>query len=177
MLKRVIYMSNNKYAFLMIDYETPMFIKQIHNQLQDLDLYKGDNGCDTGIETQTHVTLVPCLDNNVCVDDIKQHLEPLHKYTIFLNNISSFNKEEYDVLKCDAQCDFLHMTNKKIREFFPSYSEYQDYHPHLTIAYLNKGVCDKFCKEILTPLVVLKPKHFTFSWYDKNDEQQRITFL
>ena len=89
--------------------------------------------------------MLPQLSKTIEKDKINDEEE------IFANNFANnqlINKEEYDVLKCDAQCDFLHMTNKKIREFFPSYSEYQDYHPHLTIAYLNKGVCDKFCKEI-----------------------------
>lgn len=165
----------NKYAFLMIDYDTPSFIKDIHSQLLEDELYREEEG-DNGIELDTHVTLAPCLDNNTNLEELKQYLLPLSKYTILLNNISTFDNELYDVLKCDVQCDFLHNTNNKLKSIYPMHTEYDEYHPHLTIAYLNKGVCDKFTKDILTPLVILKPKQFHYSFYDENGNQQIIKF-
>lgn len=165
----------NKYAFLMIDYDTPSFIKDIHSQLLEDELYKEEEG-DKGIELDTHVTLAPCLDNDIDLEELKQHLLPLSKYTILLNNVSTFDNELYDVLKCDVQCDFLHNTNHKLKTIYPMHTEYDEYHPHLTIAYLNKGVCDRFKKDILTPLVVLKPKQFHYSFYDENGIQQKIKF-
>lgn len=169
-------MQNNKYAFLMIEYETPSFITDIHSQLFDEDLYK--EGDDSGIEKEAHVTLVPCLDNNVNLEDLKQHLLPLEKYKVLLNNISTFENELYDVLKCDVQSDFLHQTNSLITSKYPTYSEFKEYHPHLTIAYLNKGgVCDKFKQDVLSPLVILKPKCFNFSFYNNNNERENIRFI
>lgn len=159
----------------MIDYDTPSFIKDIHSQLLEDELYIKEDG-DNGIELDTHVTLAPCLDNNTNLEELKQYLLPLSKYTILLNNISTFDNELYDVLKCDVQCDFLHNTNHILKSIYPMHTEYEEYHPHLTIAYLNKGVCDKFKKDILTPLVVLKPKQFHYSFYDENGNQQRIKF-
>ena len=167
----------NKYAYLMIDYETPSFIKDIHSQLLDNELYKEEDG-DNGLELETHVTLAPCLDNNIDLEELKKHLLPLNKYTILLNNISTFDNELYDVLKCDVQCDFLHNTNHLLKSIYPMHTEYDEYHPHLTIAYLNKGgICDRFKKDILTPLVILKPKCFNFSFYNDNDEMENIRFI
>lgn len=165
----------NKYAFLMIDYETPSFVKDIHSQLIDEDLYIGEDG-DNGVELESHVTLAPCLDNDISIEELKKHLLPLNKYQILLNNISMFNNELYDVLKCDVQCDFLHNTNQKLKTMYQMHTEYSDYHPHLTIAYLKKGIGEKFIKDILSPLVVLKPKQFHYSFYDKNGVQQQIKF-
>lgn len=165
-----------EHAFLMIDYETPEIIQDIQNILTNDEIYT-EEGEDYGVENETHVTLVPCLDNNLDLEELKKLLPPLDKFVIMLNNISLFtNKENYDVLKCDAQSLILLDTNKKIREIFPSRSEYTEYHPHVTIAYMKKGMGNKYTKDILSPLVVLKPKHFHFSCADKDGSDKDVYF-
>ena len=165
-----------EYAFLMIDYDTPEIIKDIHNKISDEEIYTEDNK-EYGIEHETHVTVVPCLDNDVNLDEIKKMLEPLEKYKLMLNNISMFtNNEKFDVLKCDANSFILKDTNKKITSKFPTHSEYKEYNPHVTIAYLKKDIGDKYTKDILSPLVVLKPKRFHFSYVDKDGNEKDIYF-
>lgn len=165
-----------EYAFLMIDYDTPEIIKDIHNKISDEEVYT-EKDEEYGIEHETHVTVVPCLDNDVNLDRIKEMLEPLEKYKLMLNNISMFtNNEKYDVLKCDANSFILKNTNKKITSKFPTHSEYKEYNPHVTIAYLKKDIGEKYTKDILSPLVVLKPKRFHFSYVDKNGNEKDIYF-
>lgn len=165
-----------EYAFLMIDYDTPEIIKDIHNKISDEEVYT-EKDEEYGIEHETHVTVVPCLDNDVNLDRIKEMLEPLEKYKLMLNNISMFtNNEKYDVLKCDANSFILKNTNKKITSKFPTHSEYKEYNPHVTIAYLKKDIGEKYTKDILSPLVVLKPKRFHFSYVDKNGDEKDIYF-
>jgi 2'-5' RNA ligase len=165
-----------EYAFLMIDYDTPEIIKDIHNKISDEEVYT-EKDKEYGIEHETHVTVVPCLDNDVNLDKIKKMLEPLEKYKLMLNNISMFtNNEKFDVLKCDANSFILKDTNKKITSKFPTHSEYKEYNPHVTIAYLKKDIGEKYTKDILSPLVVLKPKRFHFSYVDKNGDEKDIYF-
>ena len=165
-----------EYAFLMVDYDTPEIIKDIHDKLSDDEIYT-EKDEDYGIERETHVTLVPCLDNDVDLDELKDMLEPLDKYKLMLNNISMFtNNEKYDVLKCDASSFILNNTNKKITDKFPTHSEYKEYNPHVTIAYLKKDIGDKYTKEILSPLVVLNPKRFHFSYVDKDGNEKETFF-
>lgn len=165
-----------EYAFLMIDYDTPEIIKDIHDKISDEEVYT-EKDEEYGIEHETHVTVVPCLDNDVNLDKIKEMLEPLEKYKLMLNNISMFtNNEKYDVLKCDANSFILKNTNKKITSKFPTHSEYKEYNPHVTIAYLKKDIGEKYTKDILSPLVVLKPKRFHFSYVDKNGDEKDIYF-
>lgn len=165
-----------EYAFLMIDYDTPEIIKDIHNKISDEEVYT-EKDEEYGIEHETHVTVVPCLDNDVNLDRIKEMLEPLEKYKLILNNISMFtNNEKFDVLKCDANSFILKDTNKKITSKFPTHSEYKEYNPHVTIAYLKKDIGEKYTKDILSPLVVLKPKRFHFSYVDKNGDEKDIYF-
>lgn len=169
--------NETKYAFLMIRFNTPYIIKEIQEKLSEDDLYYGDGSrSGFGIETDTHVTLVPCLDNNVDLDDIKDMLEPLDKYQTFLTNISMFDNPDFEVLKCDASSIPLFNTNKLITDKFPTHSEYRDYHPHATIAYVKHGVAEKYTKDVLDKLVVLEPKEFWFSYYDENGNEKEITW-
>lgn len=163
---------NREYAFLMIDYDTPDIIKELQEKLPEDEIYTDYD--DYGIERDTHVTVVPCLDNDVDVEELKKLLEPLSKYKLMLNNVSIFNCEDYDVLKCDASSFILTDTNKKITDKYETHTQYKDYHPHVTIAYLKKGLADKYAKDILDSIVVLKPKNFHFSWVDKDGKEKEI---
>lgn len=169
--------TENKYAFLMIRFNTPDIIKEIQEKLSEDDLYYGDGSrSGFGLETDTHVTLVPCLDNDIDLDSLKQLLKPLGEYQTFLTNISMFDNPSFEVLKCDASSIPLFNTNKLITDKFTTHSEYKEYHPHVTIAYVKHGVAEKYTKDILDKLIVLEPKEFWFSYYDKNGNEKEITW-
>lgn len=142
-----------EYAFLMIDYEMPTFIKDLQNKIPKNELYFGtdeekkDN--QYGLEKESHVTLAPCLDSDVDINKLKELLLPLKEYKCILNNISIFENDNYDVLKADVKCPNMHKTYNKIKENFELHSAYKEYHPHMTIAYMQKGMADKI--EELTP--------------------------
>ena len=164
---------SRKYAFLMIDYETPDLIKDLHKKIDNKELYIKDD--EYGIEKETHVTLVACLENDVDVEELKKYLNKLEEYKIVLTDISKFENEDYDVLKCSAKSMKLNETNKKIRDKFTTHSTYKEYNPHVTIAYLKSGMADKYTKTPLSPLVVLKPKCFHYSWWE-DDTPKSTTF-
>ena len=65
------------------------------------ELYIQDN--DYGLEKETHVTLVACLDNDVKYEELKPYLSNLSDYKVILTDISVFECDDYDVLKCSAQ--------------------------------------------------------------------------
>lgn len=162
----------------MIEYDTPELIRDIWNQLPDEELYYDENfPGDYGIEKQSHVTLVPCLENSVDLNALKRYLRPLYEYPLLLTNVSAFtNNDNYDVLKCDVANDILNATNKRICADFPTFTEYKEYHPHMTVAYMKKGLTDKYHKDIVIPLVILKPKSFLFSHYTDDGEYQLVKF-
>lgn len=43
--------------------------------------------------------------------------------------------------------NYLHKLNKKFRKY-PFTSDYPDYHPHCTIAYVKAGTSDKYIKKL-----------------------------
>lgn len=157
-----------EYAFLMIDYEMPSFIKDLQNKIPNNELYFGtdeekkDN--QYGFEKESHVTLAPCLDSDVDINKLKELLLPLKEYKCILNNISIFENDNYDVLKADVKCPNMHKTYNKIKENFELHSAYKEYHPHMTIAYMQKGMADKYKKKMLDKIKELTPTSFDFSY-------------
>lgn len=154
------------YGFLMIGYEKPEMIQELQNMIPYEELYVEEDSDDYGMEDEPHVTLVPCLDKHLDVETLKHELESLEKYQIVLTNISKFDNENFDVLKCDVGSVPLVDTNCRICDKFPTYTEFRDYHPHMTIAYLKKGMADKYLKNVIAPLVVLKPTCFIWTGCD-----------
>ena len=171
-------MDNKRLAFLMVDFETPEFIKELQDKIPEDELYTDPNDKDFtyGLEKETHVTLAACLDNDVDLEEIKKILLHVGDYSVMLTDISMFENEKYDVLKCNAASLNLYVTNKKILDKCPSHSEFKEYHPHVTIAYLKKGKAKKYTKDVLDKLVVLEPKNFNFSWFDKDGKQKHKTW-
>ena len=155
--------TNREYAFLMVDYETPSIIKDLQKKIPSRELYTEEDNEDYGLEKQSHVTLVPCLDNDIDIDKLKSYLKPINKYDIVLTDISKFECEKFDVLKCAVKSKALKDTNKEIVDKFETHSEYKDYNPHMTIAYMKKGMADKYLKKILDKLILLKAKNFNIS--------------
>ena len=167
--------TNREYAFLMVDYETPSIIKDLQKKIPSRELYTEEDNEDYGLEKQSHVTLVPCLDNDIDIDKLKSYLKPIDEYDIVLTDISKFECEKFDVLKCAVKSKTLKDTNKEIVDKFETHSEYKDYNPHMTIAYMKKGMADKYLKKILDKLILLKAKNFNFSYFDGNKDKN-ITF-
>lgn len=168
--------TSRQYAFLMVDYMSNSFIEEIQSKIKNDELYTEEENDDYGLEKTPHVTLVPCLDNDADLEKLKTYLEDISKYDIILTDLSKFECEKFDVLKCNVQSETLKNTNKKILKDFESHSEYKVYKPHLTIAYMKHGMADKYLRKILPKLIHLKPKKFHFSYIDKNGNEKEIKF-
>lgn len=168
--------TSREYAFLMIDYEGNDFIEKIQSKIKKEHLYTEEDNDDYGIEKNPHVTLVPCLNNDVDVNKLKTYLDDISEYDIILTDLSKFECENFDVLKCAVKSNKLIETNKKIVKDFETHSEYKDYTPHLTIAYMKHGMADKYTENILPKLIHLKPKNFHFSYVDENNEEKDLKF-
>lgn len=169
----------DKYAFLMVDFQTPDYIKEIQNSIKDYELYKPsdpDSPFVYGLETETHVTLAPCLDNDVDLEQLKKHLLPLNDYKTMLSDVSVFSNDNYDVLKCGVVCQALHTTNSAIKANYTLHTEFTTYKPHITIAYMNKGYADKYKKNVITEPVFLTPICFSFGYYE-DGEYKKITWV
>lgn len=166
-----------EYGFLMIGYDNPEIIQEIQNAIPYEELYTEEDNDDYGLEDDIHVTLVPCLDRHMNVEELKKEVKELNKYAILLSNISKFEADKYDVLKCDVGSFNLFDTNRNICSKYPTFSEFKEYHPHMTIAYLKKGMADKYLQDFICPTHVLMPRCFMWSGSNEDDSDLNIEWI
>ena len=64
-----------------------------------------------------------------------------------------FENEVFDVLKFDVDSEDLHEYNGHFAKL-PNSDSYPDYHPHCTIAYLNKGMAKNYHGKLAKPFII-----------------------
>jgi 2'-5' RNA ligase len=172
-----------EFACLMLDYKMPEFIKELQKKIPEDELYFGETKKDKddntyGIENESHITLVYGLENDVKFKDLKKYLYPIDEYKTILINISVFKNDKFDVLKAEAKCPMADKSNKCISNNFDVNSDYNEYKPHMTIAYMKKGKADKYKKAMLDKIEDMTPHEFDYSYSedgkDKNDFYKKI---
>lgn len=137
---------NFKYAVVKANINLPE-LKDIQSKIKKEDIHQDSNNT-MGLEDNPHVTLLYGLHKNVTTDDVKKALKNLKlPDTIKVKGISKFENDEYDVLKFDVDKKGLSEINTALKEL-PYTNKYDDYKPHLTIAYLKKGKADKYINKI-----------------------------
>lgn len=132
----------HEYACAMLYFAFPE-MGRIHKMINLDDLYTEEEDDSFGLEDEPHVTLLYGLHSNVSTDDIVNVLEKFTFEDCIIHNPSLFKNEKYDVLKFDARGDNLNEVNKELVQF-PHTSDFPDYHPHMTIAYLKPGKGKKY---------------------------------
>lgn len=117
--------------------------EDVLSAIERKDVYtkKGEN---FGLETNPHVTILHGLKDQVHGDLVCRICQSLENpLEVEIQNASTFEQDEYDVLKFDVDSDLLHKMNKAFRGL-PHESRYDEYKPHMTVAYLKKGKADKY---------------------------------
>lgn len=105
----------------------------------------------SGIENEPHVTVLYEFLPSIKTEAIVKHARTIKgPLTLWASNVSIFdNSPDYDVLKFDIFSKNLIDLNKSFR-VFPNENKYPKYHPHMTIAYLKKGMAQKYTNAIFT---------------------------
>ena len=131
-------------------------LKVFHEKIDSEDL-TGD-----GLETEPHVTLLYGLHSDE-IDDQEVISRCTKGITsMLLHNVSAFQNKEYDVLKFDVRSNFLHDINKDLSEL-PHTTDFPDYHPHCTIAYLKPGKAKKYEEMFLDRSYEVFPTKIVYS--------------
>lgn len=98
---------------------------------------------------EAHVTLLYGIHEDVPDEDVEEIINQIDTIEVTLKNVSSFENDGFDVLKFDVEGSDLFEYNKKLSEL-PHTTNFPDYHPHLTIAYLKKDVLTDEMQENLS---------------------------
>lgn len=121
--------------------------KQLQDLIDEEDLYNPKDETGFGREIDPHITILYGLHDNIQDSDIKKEIDLLKEPKLKLGKVSSFSNDKFDVLKFDVESKDLHAANKKFCEF-PFTSNFPKYHPHCTIAYVKKGMADKYIAKL-----------------------------
>lgn len=150
-------------------------IKEMYGKINPEDLYVEGDGF--GLETEPHCTLLYGLHPEVTLEDIESVLDNYTYYTCKAHNLSIFENELYDVLKYDIKGDGLRQTNEELKTF-PYTSNYPNYNPHMTIAYLKPGKGKEYVENLTKEYseLLMSPQHVVYSTNDgtKNKINVRI---
>ena len=112
------------------------------------DLYLPDNEV-YGMETNPHLTLLYGLHKEVSVEDIEKAINQFNikDFKIEVDGIDIFENEQFDVLKMKVfNSKILNQMHLKLKEL-PNSDKYEQYSPHITIAYLKSGTGNKYIDE------------------------------
>lgn len=140
---------------------------------------------DSGIEKDPHVTILYGIDMDRFgkpedLDFIKTEIEKsgLMKRKFHADRITTFKNEDKDVLKFDFEkssaIEDLRKLNALFTKHFEVVSDFPDYKPHCTVAYLQKGSGKQFTQD-LQNIVPFNVKKAIFSSKKSEDADKYIT--
>lgn len=133
-----------KLGCLMLYFNHRDWKKYVKSLVDEKDLYKPKDD-DYGYCKYPHTTILFGIhDYDTVTKDIQKYILNLKKLDdIKIKGVSLFENEGFDVVKFDIKSKKLEKINEKICDKFDYTNEY-DYHPHLTISYVKKGLGKKY---------------------------------
>jgi hypothetical protein len=103
-------------------------------------LYTDPNDPTYGYDEEPHVTLKYGFIPDLQRKDIASILKGVKPFDIILHSLSQFNNEKYDVVKFDVDKNNPTLMELRKRcDQYPNEDSYPEYHPHMTLAYVQKG--------------------------------------
>lgn len=126
-------------------------------------LYTEKDDESYGREKQPHITIKYGLVKSYTEEQIKKLLHHVTPFDIQIKGIGIFENEKFDVVKFDVDSPEL----RKLNEIFnnlPNHDEHPTYNPHMTLAYVKKGMGSRFVK---TPGKLAKVPVHTIVYSDR----------
>tara|TARA_R110000796_G_scaffold161858_1_gene278622 strand:- start:4116 stop:4694 length:579 start_codon:yes stop_codon:yes gene_type:complete len=139
----------------------------VQDMIPEDELYTEEGGVTFGRENDPHITILFGLHDTISDDTIKDLATNLEApESITLKDISIFSNDKYDVVKFDVTGDSKDELSKMNDVFTkqPHTTNFPDYHPHCTIAYVKAGNGSKYVKTLSKDKEIkIKPNRVIYS--------------
>lgn len=149
--KNMLFESNNNEAY---DFACLMVKLDFSNWGSLKEHFDEEDFCEDekGFEEYPHVTVLYGIHSDgVNPKQMKKFVDKFNrdKIIVELEEVTLFENEKFDVVKFDINDIHgdLHKINKAIRDNFDYTSNFPDYHPHVTIAYVKPGLGKKYVEK------------------------------
>ena len=160
------------YGCVMLYFSFPEMDK-IHNTISPDHVYTEEGDRSFGLEDEPHTTLLYGLHPEVTERDVQSVLDKYTYSTVKAHNASLFQNPSYDVLKFDIKGDCLHESNADLRQY-PYTSNFPDYHPHMTVGYIQPGLGQQYADKLKGQKFWLAPQYAVYSKADGSKVKMSI---
>jgi 2'-5' RNA ligase len=116
-----------------------------HKKVKDKDLYTPPEDYIHGREEEPHVTILYGIHSQLPTEVAKIISNGL-SFEIKLKSISIFtNNAVFDVIKIEATSPSLNYFNNLLKNNVNNTQYFNNFQPHVTVAYIKKGRCSDLC--------------------------------
>jgi 2'-5' RNA ligase len=150
-----------EYGCAMVYFDYPGMNK-IQDAIDPDHLYEEEGDRSYGLEDEPHVTLLYGIHSDEVDEADVMRITAQQIPAMVLTNASAFENGKFDVLKFDVDCEKLHEINAELCKL-PHTTNFPDYHPHATIAYLKPGMAEKYIEQFKNIKEEVKPTHIVYS--------------
>ena len=115
-------------------------VDRMHNDLEIILIghgYRRDE--DFEFDKYVHITVAFGININTDINLIKEIVRNRPSY-FQITELSLFENDNFDIIKFDVMSSDLRILNHIIKSKMEVKSIYNEYHPHLTVAYVPKGM-------------------------------------
>jgi 2'-5' RNA ligase len=132
-----------RYGCVMVYLDIPNW-ESIVSHIDESDLYKPDNR-RYAYESDPHVTILFGLHPEVSDDDVFNVFKNIKSsdISIDISGVDIFENSDFDVVKMNVKPGILNTLNKELLKL-PHTTDYPDYKPHITMAYVLPGEGQKY---------------------------------
>jgi len=155
--------------------------KKVWNKFQEVidkeDIYTEEGDHSYGLEDEPHVTILYGLHATNPDSTIKELIDEMEGPKLNLKKISIFENDKFDVLKFDIIGDSKKKLEKMNAKFakLPHTTDYPDYHPHATIAYVKAGTGKKNVKTLTgSEIITVEPTKVVYSKPDGTTQTYKL---
>jgi len=136
----------HEYGCVMLDLDIPNW-KEIQSEIHPDDLYHHPTDDSYGLEDNPHLTILyGTRDNEIEQNDIIEKINEFKSMNLSFDvvGLDIFSGNDYDVVKFNVE------KNRTLQEMFdqlskfPNSNKFQNYSPHITLAYVKSGMGKKY---------------------------------